>query len=820
MTRYPSRAWLLAPCLLLALQHNTREDTADTVPKATASTPSKVVHSSITTTASIDAAPPTMDETPDNSPDRPRPVWREQELLVQIRDGEDFGALSRRYGVHPKRPPGASGFGVIEIPSDIDQQALLQALLDDGAVAGVSAHAAVYGADNDSWGWGSWGDTSWQSLWSEDHTASDHNSSGPALDGELTGWQWHLSDIGLTEDTDLSGIVIAVLDSGVSYTLAESLSAVPIVAPLDRIDDDEMPLDEHWHGTHIASLIASDGAVQGVARGVSLMPVRVLDAQNQGLEIDLIEGIHHAIDNGADIINMSLAFGQGYVPSPALRDALERAAAAGVVMIAAAGNDGEMAVAWPASSPHVVAVGAYGPDQDGEAQPTDYTNFGPRLDVSAPGGDMNADRDNDGYPDGLLAETIVPGDPSRTGHYFAAGSSQAAALVSGAAAHLIANGVGPEQVTAVLQSGSRPWSEQGDEYGVGLLDVQRTLDVLWATDTLSSLERDYYVTTLPWLAESEDGDSVQARARVALFSADGSERREFQTVHAVLTSEAGAQAISCNVGSIWSDTDCELAGPWVEKWDEDGNERPQMWSFEILSVEEPVIRMAWHPRPALMVTDGVEILLTALDGQGLASSPLGFRWQQAVLPGLGRIAPATVMTSSGAGFASSPLGVVFNDVALKPQRVDDLTVSLDGTGLASSPLGVFTFQRMRFKVNLGAMTLGGVGLASSPLGWRRINVLALNGFDTNLGVDALSVLSGAGDAVQGAMLGIDSAPVWLDTGHSPQVDLTDTTVQSITADGGWTDELGLEPAALIRASIDGVQGSTTYQSEPVPLVLR
>ena len=227
------------------------------------------------------------------------------------------------------------------------------------------------------------------------------------------------------------------------------------MAPADFVNDDAHANDDHQHGTHIASLIASDGRVQGIAPRVSIMPVKVLDGDNVGTEAALVKGIRHAVNEGAHVINMSLTLGAD-PPSDDLLDALEDAHRAGVVLVSASGNDGAARVTWPAASPWVVAVGATVQGEDGELEPARYSNRSKELDVLAPGGDLTVDRDHDGYVDGLLAESIQRGDPNRVSFWLMAGTSQAAALTSGLAVHLLDEGLTPDQVYARLRSGRVP----------------------------------------------------------------------------------------------------------------------------------------------------------------------------------------------------------------------------------------------------------------------------------------------------------------------------------------------------------------------------
>ncbi|MEM6927529.1 MAG: S8 family serine peptidase, partial [Myxococcota bacterium] len=143
------------------------------------------------------------------------------------------------------------------------------------------------------------------------------------------------------------------------------LAGVEFVAPADFVNGDDHANDDHGHGTHIASLVASRGELDGVASGVAVMPVKVLDENNAGTELALVKGIRHAVDNGAHVINMSLSFPLGYVPSPALVEAIEYAHLAGVVMVAASGNVGADVATWPAASRLVIGVGALAPGLTG-----------------------------------------------------------------------------------------------------------------------------------------------------------------------------------------------------------------------------------------------------------------------------------------------------------------------------------------------------------------------------------------------------------------------------------------------------------------------
>ncbi len=204
-----------------------------------------------------------------------------------------------------------------------------------------------------------------------------------------------------------SGAVVAVLDAGVNLTnpdIAPSLWTNPEevagngldddndgfvddVNGADWIDRDGAPTDTNGHGTHVAGTIAAaagngfGGA--GVAPGAKLMPLRFLDSRGSGTVADAISAIQFAINHRVDVINASWG-GPDY--SPALRDAFARAGAAGITVVAAAGNDGvsnDSSPTYPAafSLPNLIAVAA----SDRRDQLAAFSNYGRGVAVAAPG---------------------------------------------------------------------------------------------------------------------------------------------------------------------------------------------------------------------------------------------------------------------------------------------------------------------------------------------------------------------------------------------------------------------------------------------------
>ena len=272
-----------------------------------------------------------------------------------------------------------------------------------------------------------------------------------------------------------SSVTIALLDSGVAAD-APSLACADVIEGYDFVNDDADPSDDHQHGTHLASLLLADpscGALtRGYAVGASLLPVKVLSAELSGTELQVAEGIMYAVEQGADVINMSLSFGLGYLPGHSLQRALRFASDAGVLMVASSGNSGADKVAFPAAAPHVIAVGAYARPEDDASpfEPAAYSNSGAALDILAPGGDLQADADRNGLPDGMLAETFDPAQPDTYGYWMAAGTSQAAVAVTGLAALMLEHGINRRVIRPIISAtGYRPDDSFSELYGNGFL---------------------------------------------------------------------------------------------------------------------------------------------------------------------------------------------------------------------------------------------------------------------------------------------------------------------------------------------------------------
>jgi subtilisin family serine protease len=176
------------------------------------------------------------------------------------------------------------------------------------------------------------------------------------------------------------GITVAVLDSGVDFNHVDLNDNIWINAGEiagNGIDDDgngfiddvrgwdfvgnnNNPMDQNGHGTHVAGIIAAESnniGVTGIAPNASIMPLRVLDDVGNGTVTDIAKGINYAVANGADVINLSLG---GNSPTLLLRNAIRDAVNQGVFVAIAAGNEARNTPAYPAQYARDwgIAVGA------------------------------------------------------------------------------------------------------------------------------------------------------------------------------------------------------------------------------------------------------------------------------------------------------------------------------------------------------------------------------------------------------------------------------------------------------------------------------
>ena len=552
-----------------------------------------------------------------------------------------------------------------------------------------------------------------------------------------------------------------MVDSGVDDS-ASLLGFSTVSTGRDYVDDDGDPDDAHGHGTHVATTISGFGSLYGVAPGVSILPVRVLDSDNRGTEADLIAGIDYAVAAGADVLNLSLTFPAGYTPSPALIGALDDAAEAGVVLVGAAGNDGGGEVLWPAASPQVIAVGASTTSLKGVPSLTDYATSGPGLDLLASGGDLDQDVDKDGYGDGILAET-------HEGYAFMAGSSQAAALVSGAAVLLLDQGMSPDQVSLALQLRASTDGIHGlDEgAGAGQLDIENSVRIARYPAYVPGA-REYHAALLPFLADN--GSSLDPAGLVAVLDEQGDPAGGVEVWGHYSGTTSGT--FSCTTGK---DGSCVLQGT--------GSSGTGLaWAIQVDAISETSkLGEVYHrPRTAFVMSDQLELILDALaeDG-GYDDALLAVYWPESTHPELGDVAEAYSVWDWGSGLVTNPLGIVFDPPTLGGVGSESTeSLDLDGSGLVTNPLGF---------LDLHVLNLDGSGLVTNPLGFGEITLVGLDGTGlvTNpLGFDPVDLVVPGGSGLVTNPLGFGD-PIGLPGGGPMNgASIAGTNVQALLDDGG------------------------------------
>ena len=279
-----------------------------------------------------------------------------------------------------------------------------------------------------------------------------------ADDGNPAGTAFLVANDGSARDSDAS-------DPGDAVSSAEAADKTGVFYQCDVSNSS-------WHGTRTASLIGastSNGVgMASVGRNVKVMPVRVL-GKCGGFDSDILAGMLWASGiavpglpantNKARVLNMSLG-GAGACPQ-SYKDAMTQITAAGVVVVAASGNESKAALGAPANCPGIIAVGGLRSDGD----KNNFSNVGPEVAISAPGGNCGLTGSCQ-YPIITATNTgrLTPvagaaGSAYNDGFNYSVGTSFSTPMVAGAAALLLSvkPALTPAEVLVAMQSTARPF---------------------------------------------------------------------------------------------------------------------------------------------------------------------------------------------------------------------------------------------------------------------------------------------------------------------------------------------------------------------------
>ena len=312
-------------------------------------------------------------------------------------------------------------------------------------------------------------------------------------DDPLLVQQWHHRQIGAEAAWLRStgeGVVVAVIDSGVRVGAGDGFCH-PLAGEYDAVLDQAGPgtaIDRLGHGTFVAGVIAqctgngTGGA--GLAPGASILAIRACTDDAECASSDVATAIDWATTHGARVINLSLGMACGATDWPECstaieNDAIARAVAAGVIVVANSGNGHEDHLGFPANHPEVMGVGGV----EARRLKTSYSSWGEALSVMAPAGEPNVDTDGDGFEDEILQETLrrvcVLGGGNSLVYCRWSGTSFAAPHVVATAALLLEEhpGASRDQVRRAIEESALDRGAAGFDplYGHGVVQADAAL---------------------------------------------------------------------------------------------------------------------------------------------------------------------------------------------------------------------------------------------------------------------------------------------------------------------------------------------------------
>jgi len=340
-----------------------------------------------------------------------KPEYVKGELIVKFKNTCSRKRIKEMFGENIKITDTYSNFNIkkINLPDNIDETEILELLRNNPLVEYANLNSICYSFSKPD-------DPFFKYQWNFNHINMER--------------AWNIQPSG-SED-----IIVAILDTGIAYEdygiyrKAPDLSGINFCYPYDFINNDNHANDDEGHGTHVTGTICqttnNNYGVSGMAYGISIMPIKILNSYGSGTSLSLIDGIKWAVDHGSKVINMSLGWSPYTNPGKVVEEAIKYAYEHGVVMVAASGNDMVGTVSYPAAYDEVIAVGAINFNN----LITLYSQFGDKQELVAPGGDWY-DMNSDGYIDGIIQETFDKPSYSNFKFLFYCGTSMAAPHVTG-----------------------------------------------------------------------------------------------------------------------------------------------------------------------------------------------------------------------------------------------------------------------------------------------------------------------------------------------------------------------------------------------------
>ncbi|MBF0278446.1 MAG: S8 family serine peptidase [SAR324 cluster bacterium] len=301
-------------------------------------------------------------------------------------------------------------------------------------------------------------------------------SSDPQLNSTQWAPQKIMAPVAWENNITGNGVTIAVLDTGIRSTHNEFAGSGKLLLGPDFGDKDNDPTDIDGHGTHVAGVLAANSngiGMVGIAPDASILAIKVFSNSGLASDLNVIKGIHYAVANGAQVLNLSLGSANIFANLPkqeslnalvvnAIKDAIE----AGVVVVASAGNDSTTLIGYPGSSSGAIMVGALRADDT----LAPFSNHNTALSVMAPG-----------------YEIYAPDHQADDRYRFLSGTSMAAPMTAGAVALILQKNpaLTPSEVKTLLENTADDLGPSGYDgfYGAGRINIAKALGLNEGAET-------------------------------------------------------------------------------------------------------------------------------------------------------------------------------------------------------------------------------------------------------------------------------------------------------------------------------------------------
>ncbi len=305
---------------------------------------------------------------------------------------------------------------------------------------------------------------------------------------------WGLGKIEMENTWDItkgsSSVKVAVVDSGIDYNHVDL--PVNVFKGKDFVNNDDDPMDDNGHGTHVAGTIGATTdngiGVSGINWNVELMAVKVMNASGKGNTVGIVNGVKYAIDNGAKVINLSLG---GSGSCSAWDGVINYANNAGAVVVVAAGNSNiDAAGHSPASCNGVITVGS----TTSSDSRSSFSNFGSTVEIAAPGSSILS---------------TLPGNRYGSKN----GTSMATPHVAGVAALLLTTNPNftPDQIKDCLVNNAdiiptdKPIGPRLNAFKALTLCTGGTLPINSPTPLITNVPSTYSISINIWIDNNNDG---------------------------------------------------------------------------------------------------------------------------------------------------------------------------------------------------------------------------------------------------------------------------------------------------------------------------